>query len=95
MTTYKMGIDPYESEEYNGSSAALTITENGEVIAYVTNKSSIAKEFALKVKLAYFLYFKRVPLFREDTKKIAKPKRLMVFRLNRKNLGKSLQKQRV
>ncbi len=83
-----MGIDPYEPEEHNGSNAALAITKNGEVIACVTNESSIAKEFAFKVKLLYFLYFKRVPLFCEKTKKIIKPNRLMTFRLKRKNLGK-------
>lgn len=83
-----MGIDPYGPEEYNSSNAALTITKNGEVIACVTSKSSIAKEFAFKVKLLYFLYFKRVPFFCEKTKKIIKPNRLMTFRLKRKNLGK-------
>jgi len=88
MTTYKMGIDPYEPGEYNGSNAALTIIKNGEVIASISNRSSIFKEFAFMAKLLYFLYFKRVPLFCEKTKKIIKPNRLMTFRLKRKNLGK-------
>lgn len=83
MTTYKMGTDPYEPEKYNGSSVSLPTTENGEVIASVNNKSSIAKEFAFKVKLMYFLYFKRVPLFCEKTKKVIKPNRLMTFRLKK------------
>lgn len=86
METYKMGTYPYEPEEYNGSNASIGIaTTDGRVIASVTNKSSIAKEFAFKVKLMYFLYFKRVPLFCEKTKKVIRPNRLMTFRL--KNLG--------
>ena len=78
-----MGIDPYEPKAYNESNVALTIIKNGEVIAFTTNRSSIAKEFAFKVKLLYFLYCKRVPLFCEKTKKIIKPNRLMTFRLKK------------
>jgi hypothetical protein len=87
MATYQMGIDPYDSESTD-SSAGIAIIKDGKILTPISNRSSLLREFVFKAKLMYFLYFKRVPLFCETTKKIVRPKRLMIFRLKSRNLGK-------
>ena len=55
---------------------------------YPVRNAVDAIRFRAQSALLYILYFKRVSLFDENTKKFTKPNRLMRFKLSR-NLGRN------